>query len=136
MILLVGCVNLAGEWSGTLDCVTASGNYTAYVEFELEWDEGDYEGDGSILYSLDDNYGTTLEVTFDVDVEQPEQPGPQDLDVDAVSQRCTVSAGGYSYDQPCEGNALDNTDVSWDGANEINLDPDDGDCDGDIRRGD
>lgn len=136
LIALFGCVNLAGEWSGTLDCATASGNYSAYVEFELAWDEGDYEGDGSILYSLDDDYGTTLDVTFDVDVEHPDQPGAQDLDVDAVSQRCTVSSGGYSYEQPCEGNALDNTEIRWDGANVINIDPDDGDCDGDISRGD
>lgn len=135
LFVLMGCINLAGDWSGSLDCVTASGNYAAFVEFTLEWDEGDYEGDGSVLYSFDDDYGTTLEVTFELDVEQPEQPGPQELDADAVSRKCTASAGGYSYEQPCEGDALSDTEVSWDGANVINLDPADGDCDGDISRG-
>lgn len=130
-LVLFACADLSGEWSGTLDCVTSSGNYTSDITFTLDPADGQFEGDGDDYFQFD---GYSIDVVFNIDIDRPDHGGAQDLDVDAVSESCTYAAGGLSYETECTGYTLADTTVSWDGGDQMVVDPDDGDCDGELTR--
>lgn len=119
-LLLVACTPLVGDWSGEVDC----GDYAMDVEMTLEWDDGEYVGEGTL--DCTDALGSDCEQTFEVQVRQDQAFGEQELDVDLDD--CRASAGGVSADVGC-----DNPDeVTWDGADAIEGEW--GDCDVELQR--
>lgn len=120
ILLLAACTPLVGDWEGTLDC----GTYEAPISVSLEFEGGEYVGDGELDCS--DTLGGGCQETFEIHIQSIGPFGEQDLDVDLDD--CEASWGGYTSEVDCD----DADDLSWDGADEIEGDW--GDCDVDLDR--
>lgn len=107
LLLSVACTPLAGTWEGDADC--SGFNLPVHVELEPEGDH--YVGWGSIDCSV--LYGEECMQSFDIDLEQEDGPGDDDLSVDLDDCELHTLDGveAVSCDDP--------TDMEWDGADAI-----------------
>lgn len=134
MLLLLACVNLSGEWSGALECSSTDGDFDVVVEFTLYPENGDFTGAGVLAYSFHVEPPVEVEAQVDVEFEAPEAKLPQDLVYEVRGRVCTTTLGGYSVETDCSAYELSETEIHWDGANALSVDPDSGDCEGEITR--
>ncbi len=126
-LCLSACTPLVGEWEGDATC----GDVEQHIDFELEWDNDHYEGEGLLTYNGSaGGFDAELRVEFDVEVD-PEIDNDGDLDVEAESTKCHYVFGGDEIEYTCT-TALDPDAVfTWDRADVIEIS---GSCDGELER--
>lgn len=147
--LIVACATLAGSWSGNLECDHGDDSYVKNEEIEIEFDlEGGpdgYEGTGSSKGSFDvddtggNTYTFTVEIEFDLEVDELDGSGEQELDQSAEITDCEadVSPEIQGYDatsEVCDGaeDPSGDGEWTWDGRNTISTEGDD--CEGELER--
>ena len=144
LFALVACSpSLEGDWDGDFQCAT----YTADLSIELD-DEGDGEFAGELSMSIDQTSkedGATIQYLVEglIDLQiQVAGMGEQDLDYDAewIGADCETFVDGALAYVTCQeihfesapGSTADFGDLTWDGADSIEID--EGDCDGELER--
>ena len=131
-----GCgPNIAGDWSGTLECSSADvGDYEVDIELELEVeDAGEFSGELHLLSELGYlGYVMVLDQSYDVEVEQEEPRGEQDLEVEGDCAEATLTLDGEQLDYSCDEAGAFEQEGTWDGADTISIDDDD--CEGELER--
>jgi hypothetical protein len=106
-LFLLGCVSLAGDWSGEVVC----DGFAMDVEIALEPDGGDYVGEGTLDCTA--YWGSPCSQSFTVEVEAERDGDEWELDAD--SDDCEVTVDGQTSPYACD----DPTDLVWDGKDEI-----------------
>lgn len=142
--LLSACgPGLAGDWEGEIEC----DDVTADIAVELE-DAGDGEYEGELVHAIDytstedgTSYRLLLEMVLDL-VLETDGRGEQELDHDAelADVSCKLWEEGDLLSDDCGemgldydvGASADLGELTWDGADTIEID--DGDCAGELER--
>ena len=136
LIFTFGCTaSLAGDWTGTLECSNDDvGDYEVDVELELEPDgDGVFVGEMRLRGELElPDYKLELDTTYDVEIEQEDPRGEQDLEVEGECAETSTSVDGETIGSGCADVDDLETEGTWDGADSVEID--DGDCEGELTR--
>ena len=144
--IIIACVTLAGNWSGSLECDSDYDDLEYEIEFDLEDGAEGYEGTGTKNLSFDvqdtggNTYRLSMDFEFDVAVEDLKGSAEQELDVDAEVTDCEAdlspSIQGYDPTEYFCGDSEgdDATDGDWTliGKDTISYESDD--CEGEVER--